>query len=213
MPLRLQLPRHMPVLQTCAACRCEVTLSRVGLNNERAIHADCMHKIATDKCRRSFAALFEYYAPRVKSYLKRMGAGDESAEEIAQEVMLTVWRKADQYDACQASVSTWIFRIARNRQIDQFRKVSRPEISADEPMLQPAEEMPPDEAMSRAQMDAHVREQLKTLPEEQLDLLKAAFYEGLSHSEIAKARGLPLGTVKSRIRLAFQRLKGTLKHE
>ena len=152
-----------------------MTLSRVGLNSERALHADCMHKIAVEKCRRSFGALFEYYAPRVKSYLKRMGAGDESAEEIAQEVMLTVWRKADQYDAAQASVSTWIFRIARNRQIDQFRKASRPDIPPEEPMLQPPEETPPDEAMSRAQMDEHVREQLKSLPEEQLDLLKAAF--------------------------------------
>ena len=190
-----------------------LNLSRVGLSSERALHVDCMHRIATEKCRRAFGALFEYYAPRVKSYLKRMGAGEESAEEIVQDVMLTVWRKADQYDASQASVSTWIFRIARNRQIDVFRKTSRPEISPEDPMLQPPEETPPDEALSRAQMDEHVREQLKTLPEEQFDLLKAAFYEGLSHSEIAKARNLPLGTVKSRIRLAFQRLKGSLRNE
>ncbi|MEM5515906.1 sigma-70 family RNA polymerase sigma factor [Henriciella sp. AS95] len=182
-------------------------------NGERAVHAACMQRIADDKCRASFGTLFEYFGPRLKSYLKRMGADDAQAEEIVQDVMLTVWRKAGQFDEKQASVSTWIFRIARNRQIDIHRQVTRPDLSPDEPMLQPAAEQQPDETVSRAQVEARVREQLKTLPAEQLELLKASFYEGLSHSEIAATYNLPLGTVKSRIRLAFERLRGKLSGE
>lgn len=172
-----------------------------------------MRKIAEEQCRTSFGRLFEYFAPRLKSYLKRMGAEDAGAEEVVQDVMLTVWRKAGQFDEAQASVSTWIFRIARNRQIDLFRQTSRPDLSADEPMLQPAREEEPDETLSRSQIEARVRAQLDTLPEEQLELLRAAFYDGLSHSEIAKAHNLPLGTVKSRIRLAFNRLRGRLDND
>ncbi len=169
-----------------------------------------MKNIAFDQCRKSFGTLFEFYAPRLKSYLKRMGADDAAAEEIVQDVMLTVWRKAAQFNEAQASVSTWIFRIARNRQIDLFRQTSRPALSPEDPMLQPAGDMAPDDRVTRSQVEMQVREQLMTLPPEQLDLLKAAFYQGLSHSEIAKTYSLPLGTVKSRIRLAFDRLRGTL---
>jgi RNA polymerase sigma-70 factor (ECF subfamily) len=130
-----------------------------------------------------------------------------------QEVMLNVWRKAGQYDRRQASVSTWIFRIARNRRIDTLRRNNKPELDAEDPMLRPAEAEQPDITVNRAQLEIKVREVIDTLPEEQLVLLRAAFYEGLSHSEIAKTFGLPLGTVKSRIRLAFMRLRGSLERD
>lgn len=188
-----------------------VAVARTGqASSDRAVHIACMRKIASDKCRSSFGTLFEYFGPRLKSYLMRMGAEANAAEEIVQDVMLTVWKKAGQFDPAQASVSTWIFRIARNRQIDIHRQHSRPELSANEPMLQPAPLEGPDETLERSQIEARVREQLKTLPAEQMELLKAAFYDGLSHSQIAEAYNLPLGTVKSRIRLAFERLRGTL---
>lgn len=172
-----------------------------------------MRLVAEDGDRRAFGALFEFFGPRLKTYLKRMGANEAQAEEIVQDVMLTVWRKAASFDPAQASVSTWIFRIARNRQIDLFRRATKPELSPDEPLLQPAPEQAPFDSLSQAQIDAHVREKLETLPPEQLDLLKAAFYEGLSHSEIAEAYDLPLGTVKSRIRLAFDKLRGLIKRD
>ncbi len=130
-----------------------------------------------------------------------------------QDVMLNVWRKAEQYDRRQASVSTWIFRIARNRRIDTLRRLNKPDLDAEDPMLQPAESEQPDITVNRAQIEAQVRTAMDTLPEEQIILLKAAFYEGLSHSEIAKKFDLPLGTVKSRIRLAFLRLRGTLERD
>lgn len=168
-----------------------------------------MARIACDRSRKDFSELFIYYAPRVKSFMLRLGAGESEAEELAQEVMVTVWQKAALYDRDQASVSTWIFRIARNRRIDAQRR-RRPELTGDDPMLQPPVIETPDDTVSRGQMDKAVREQLAGLPSDQLILVQAAFYDGLSHSEIAKAFDLPLGTVKSRIRLAFQRLRGEL---
>lgn len=172
-------------------------------------HADCMAWIAGERSREAFAELFSYYAPRLKSFMLRLGAGEGEAEELAQEVMVTVWQKAALYDRQQASVSTWIFRIARNRRIDAQRR-RRLDLTADDPILQPPPIETPDDTVSRGQMDRAVRERLAELPSDQLILVQAAFYDGLSHSEIAKAFNLPLGTVKSRIRLAFQRLRGEL---
>ncbi|MEL7539548.1 MAG: sigma-70 family RNA polymerase sigma factor [Pseudomonadota bacterium] len=180
---------------------------------ERDRLADCVEQIAHTRSRAAFSELFEHFAPRVKSYLIRLGSDMSSAEEIMQEVMLNIWRKAEQYDRRQASVSTWIFRIARNRRIDSLRRTNKPELDAEDPMLQPAEVEQPDITVNRVQLETKVREVIETLPEEQLVLLKAAFYEGLSHSEIAKSFGLPLGTVKSRIRLAFTRLRGSLERD
>ncbi|MEM1149563.1 MAG: sigma-70 family RNA polymerase sigma factor [Pseudomonadota bacterium] len=178
---------------------------------QRQRFAENMARIAVDKCRSSFAELFEFFAPRLKAYMQQLGADPSQAEELAQEVMVTVWRKAEQFDPQKASVSTWIFRIARNRRIDAHRRTQRPELDPDDPMLRPPDPETPDTTLNRAQLEEIVREQLETLPTEQLELLKAAFYQGLSHSEIAKAFNLPLGTVKSRIRLAFNRLRGQLE--
>ncbi|MEE2526570.1 sigma-70 family RNA polymerase sigma factor [Hyphobacterium sp. HN65] len=160
--------------------------------------------------RAAFRSMFEYYAPRVKGYLKRLAADDAAAEELAQEVMLTVWRKAKQFDARQASASTWIFRIARNRRIDMARRAKRPELDAAEPLLQPVESEAPDAAAHARDRESRVRAALKNLPEDQVHLLRLAFFDGLSHSEIAEREGVPLGTVKSRIRLAFGKLRGEL---
>jgi len=191
-----------------------VSLETTGSDpTERDHLADCVEQIAVTRSRSAFSNLFEHFAPRVKSYLVRLGSDPSSAEEIMQEVMLNVWRKAEQYDRRQASVSTWIFRIARNRRIDSLRRTNKPELDAKDPMLQPAEVEQPDITVNRAQLEVKVRDVIETLPEEQLVLLKAAFYEGLSHSEIARNFGLPLGTVKSRIRLAFMRLRGSLERD
>jgi RNA polymerase sigma-70 factor (ECF subfamily) len=173
-------------------------------------HAQCMEAIATQRSRAAFADLFSYFAPRVKSFMLRLGASDSEAEELAQDAMITVWQKAGLYDSRQASVSTWIFRIARNRRIDLQRRQNRPELPADDPMLMPPDIEMPDQILSRGQTEELVRERLARLSPDQKVLIQAAFYDGLSHSEIAKAFNLPLGTVKSRIRLAFLRLKGEL---
>lgn len=178
----------------------------------REHHANCVEDVAVHRSREAFAELFSYYAPRVKGFMLRLGASDTEAEELAQEVMVTLWQKAGMYDRRQASVSTWIFRIARNRRIDASRrKKSRPELPADDPMLLPPDIPRPDEVYAREQEDETVRSRLSCLPPDQLILVQAAFYDGLTHSEIAKSFNLPLGTVKSRIRLAFSRLRGELE--
>lgn len=172
-----------------------------------------MEAVAARQDREAFGALFAYYGPRVKGYLLRLGAGDALAEELAQEVMITVWRKAALFDRAQASVSTWIFRIARNRRIDAARRLNKPDLDPSEPALLPDTPVSPDEALSAAEQEERVRAVLAELPEEQLSLLQQAFYEGLSHRDIAERTGLPLGTVKSRIRLAFAKMRTRLTGE
>lgn len=178
---------------------------------DREAQAAWVEAIAARRDKDAFAALFAFYAPRVKSYLLRLGAGDGEAEELAQEVMIAVWRKATTFNPAQASVSTWIFRIARNRRIDAFRRGSKPAIDPYDPSLLPEPATPPDEAASAAEREAAVREALTELPGDQLELLQLAFFDGLTHREIAEARALPLGTVKSRLRLAFQKMRAKLE--
>jgi len=180
---------------------------------DREYFADLMNAVAARQDRDAFAALFAYYAPRVKAYMLRLGAGAALAEELAQEVMITVWRKAGLFDRRQASVSTWIFRIARNRRIDAARRAKHANFDEHDPMFQPEPETAPDEAVSTAEREESVRAALATLPPEQVELLKQAFYDGLSHREIAEKTGVPLGTVKSRIRLAFGKLRIRLGDE
>jgi RNA polymerase sigma-70 factor (ECF subfamily) len=177
---------------------------------DRERFADLMGAIAARQDRDAFAELFAFYAPRVKAYMLRLGAGAALAEELAQEVMITIWRKAALFDRTQASVSTWIFRVARNRRIDAVRRARRADFDAEDPVLHPEPAEPPDDAVAAGQRERQVREALTRLPVEQVDLLKQAFYDGLSHSEIAMKTGIPLGTVKSRIRLAFGRLRAAL---
>jgi len=156
----------------------------------------------------SFVTLFDYYAPRVKAYLRRLGTPEGAAEDLAQEVMLTVWRKADTYDPSRAGVGTWIFTIARNLRIDALRRERRPALDPDDPLLMPEAEPTPDQAIETHREQAEVRAALKSLPEDQAKVITMAFYDGKSHGEIAAELAIPLGTVKSRLRLAFRRVRG-----
>ena len=170
-------------------------------------------QVAAKQDRAAYSELFGYYAPRVKSYLMRLGADNAQAEEIAQDVMVTVWRKAGLFDRRQASVSTWIFRVARNRRIDVFRRTRRPDLDPEETMILPSAAEAPEGRVEAMETERRVREAMKDLPEEQMLLLRLAFYEGLSHREIAEKLDVPLGTVKSRIRLAFVKMKSRLGDE
>ncbi|MCP1335716.1 sigma-70 family RNA polymerase sigma factor [Futiania mangrovi] len=171
-----------------------------------------MAAIAVDRDRGAFASLFRVMAPRIKAYLRRLGATDEVAEDLVQDVMLTVWRRAVQFDPAKASASTWIFTIARNRRIDVLRRERRPEIDPEDPAL--VADAPPaaDDALEAADMGERLHSAMQGLPEGQLSLLKLAYFEDLSHSQIAERMDLPLGTVKSRLRLATARLKSVLEH-
>jgi RNA polymerase sigma-70 factor (ECF subfamily) len=153
----------------------------------------------------AFAQLFRHFAPRVKAFLRKSGAGEALAEECAQDVMATLWQKAHLFDPARASVATWVFTIARNRRIDALRKARRPE-PEDLPWGPEAE---PDQAdaFEMQQESRRLGEALAQLPDKQRILIERAYFGDLSHSEIAAETGLPLGTIKSRIRLALERLR------
>jgi RNA polymerase sigma factor (sigma-70 family) len=153
----------------------------------------------------AFAELFRHFAPRVKAFLIKSGSTPEFAEECTQDVMATLWRKAHMFDGSKASVSTWIFTIARNRRIDLIRKDRRPE-PEDLPWGPDAEPSAAD-LMSMQQDSEQLVRAMAELPEKQRKLIERAYFGELSHSEIAAETGLPLGTIKSRIRLALDRLR------
>lgn len=171
--------------------------------------ADLMAGVAGSD-RTAFVALFERYAGRLKAFLMRSGANAADAEEIVQDVMVSVWRRAASFDPERAAVSTWIYAIARNRRIDGLRRAGRQRLDPFDPTLQPEPEPDGLDRVARAEREVLLREGLAGLAPEQRAVLVCAFYDGLSHPEIAVALGLPLGTVKSRIRLAFQHLRGAL---
>jgi len=172
--------------------------------------SDRLAAIGRSQDREAFVAVFDYYAPRVKAYLMRAGADAASAEELMQEAMIAVWRKADRFDPAKASPSTWIFTVARNLRIDAFRRDRRTPIEPDEPGLAPLAAQPADDVLARDQEAAMARAVLAQLPPDQQAVLRMAYYDDMSQSEIAAALKLPLGTVKSRMRLALARLRTTL---
>lgn len=169
--------------------------------------AKLLERVARGRDRDAFVALFNHFAPRVKAYLVRLGSASDVAEELAQEVMLTVWRRADSFDAARAGVSTWIFAIARNRRIDMLRRAPRRDLAPDDPDLAPAAPAAPDQSADSHEWERRLGQALGDLPEEQAAMLRLAYYDDRSHSEIATALKLPLGTVKSRLRLAIGRLR------
>jgi RNA polymerase sigma-70 factor (ECF subfamily) len=166
--------------------------------------------IATHRDRSAFAAVFGHFGPRIKAYLMRRGSDAGAAEEVVQEVMVTLWRRAETFDARQANASTWVFTIARNKRIDMMRRERRPEIDPEDPALVPAQNGNAEDRVEQAQDAARLRGAMASLPAEQKDLLTMAFFEDKPHSTIAAESGLPLGTVKSRIRLAMARLRKEL---
>lgn len=167
--------------------------------------------VGSNKDQAAFAELFRHFAPRVKAFLLKSGADHTLAEECMQDVMATLWRKAHLYDPGRASVATWIFTIARNRKIDMIRKARRPE--PDELPWGP--EATPEQAdvLALQQDSARLADALKELPEKQRHLVERAFFGDMTHSEIAAETGLPLGTIKSRIRLAIDRLRHSMGAE
>lgn len=183
--------------------------ARVTTDTQDADWTDALIRVRTDRDRTAFAALFRHFAPRVKAFLMKSGASEALAEECTQDVMTTVWHKAHLFDPERASVATWVFTIARNRRIDALRKSRRPE--PEDLTWGPEHEPDQAEALALQQESERLGRALSRLPEKQRDLIERAFYGDRSHSEIAAETGLPLGTIKSRIRLALDRLRHELK--
>jgi len=167
-------------------------------------------RIAEQQDRAAFAELFHFYAPRIKSFLMRRGESAETAEDLAQETLVRIWRKAGAFDPTRSDAPAWIFAIARNLKIDAFRRKQRMELKGDTSVLMVTAPDQPEEILINSERGDRVRTAVNTLPPEQLDLVKLSFFDGRSHGEIADITGIPLGTVKSRLRLAFGRLREKL---
>lgn len=175
--------------------------------------ATLMRAVAEQRDRAAFRTIFAGYAPKLKAFLGRGGLDDAIAEELVQEVMLTVWRRAQTFDPNQGSFAAWLFTIARNRRIDHFRRAPRPLGDEPDPMLLPEPQESAEGLVEANQNHRSVRAAMEGLPPEQIEVLRMAFFEQKSHSEIAAEQGLPLGTVKSRIRLAMRQMRRTLERE
>lgn len=186
---------------------------RMVVNNVKPASAEplvaALQAIGAEQSREAFAQFFEHFAPRVKAYFQRLGADAGSAEELTQDVMLTVWRRAATYDAKKAAPSTWVFTIARNRYIDvKVRKNGGAQfVPVDDlwPVLEAEQASTPEQAELLLR-GAELRQSMQTLPPAQAEVIEKAFFEDKTHQEIADELGVPVGTVKSRIRLALQRL-------
>jgi RNA polymerase sigma-70 factor (ECF subfamily) len=193
-------PRRRPrgVVLACARMNAPLTPQRLN---------ELLVTVARLRDRTAFETLFSHFAPRIKGYLIKTGAGGALAEDLAQDAMLTVWRKAALFDPAKASAATWVFTVARNLRIDAIRRERHPDFDPDDPALQPDEEPGVDTALTRQDDDARLREAMGCLPAEQAQVLHLSFFADKPHSAIAAELGLPLGTVKSRLRLAMARIR------
>jgi len=172
----------------------------------------CLMAVAARQDRAAFGRLFQHFAPRIAGFLQRGGMNAEEADDLAQETMATVWRKAALFDAARAGVATWIFTIARNQRIDHFRRSRR---ALDAAALFGAVEEPPEPSAEdlglAGEREARVQDALDQLSPEQATVLRLSFFAEKPHGEIARELGIPLGTVKSRMRLAMARIRGLLE--
>jgi RNA polymerase sigma-70 factor (ECF subfamily) len=184
----------------------DIASQKVNFNN-------LLVELASSRDKEVFSELFSYFAPRLKSMLMGTGTDPETAEEVAQEAMISVWRKCEMYDPKKASASTWIFTIARNLRIDRFRSEKRPEFDANDPSLMPEAEPLADDQLIVSDRQAVVKNAIALLPDDQKAVISLSFVEGLSHQEISDRLNLPLGTVKSRLRLSFEKLRTSLRSQ
>lgn len=168
-------------------------------------------RIAVSRDRQAFAILFAYYFPRVKAYLLRVGASSSGAEELAQETMLRVWRKAESYDPQSAAASTWIFVIARNLRIDRLRGERLADRHNPDPSEEPDAPQTGEAVVILRERQVRVRQALGALSAEQARIIELFYFDDHPHAEIARTLGVPLGTVKSRVRLAVRRLRAELE--
>jgi RNA polymerase sigma factor (sigma-70 family) len=159
---------------------------------------------------KAFAELFDHLRPRVHAQLMRLGLAPAAAEDLTQDVMETIWRKAHLYDPRQSAAITWVFQLARNRRIDLRRRTREQCFALENFFAIPDPAAGSDDCFDAARLQTCVRVALRALPHEQFTLVQLAFFDGLSHSAIAERLNLPLGTVKSRLRLAFTRLHRAL---
>jgi RNA polymerase sigma-70 factor, ECF subfamily len=173
--------------------------------------SDLLLCVASAKDRIAFAKLFDHFAPKIKSFMMRKGASAEQAEDLVQETMISVWSKAHLFAADRGSAATWIFTIARNLRIDRLRREKSSLFTDLDDFDAPSEDASAEETLNRFQEDGYVAKALAQIPEDQRKLLILSYVDDVPQSEIAARLQIPLGTVKSRMRLAYKRLQKHLE--
>lgn len=204
-------PLRVPKVATFRKARGATPRSSVSTKPNSGPSAQTVWMLAVrdQRDRAAFAQLFDYFAPKVKGIIMRTGVSSAVAEDVVQDVMLTVWQKAHQFDPHRAQVSGWVYQIARNRHIDVIRKERRPipeELKHDDSVEDDASQI-----LAMEQETTRLTAALATLTAEQRAVVERAYLGELSHNEIQAETGLPLGTIKSRIRLGLERLRHELK--
>lgn len=185
-----------------------------ALPGREAKDAALMQRIAGSSDRAALEEIATHYAPRLKAWLMYRGEQPPTAEDIVQDVIILVWTKAHQYDLAKGSFSSWVFRMVRNTWIDHKRKHDRLQ-PTDPDVVSSMADAPVDAAdaeLDQIKTAQAVQAELAKLPLDQKQMLHLAFFEGLSHSQIAERSGLALGTVKSRIRVPLKRMKSRLEN-
>ncbi len=167
----------------------------------------CVELIGKNQDKLAFNNIFRYFAPRLKSFLVKAGSTDSQAEEVIQEVMIAVWTKSSTYDSSKSSVSTWIYTIARNKRIDKIRKEKRHYLSESDEGLEIPVDSTQEKEIFSAQVSNSLKKYMSNLPEEQSKLLQLSYFYNKTHADISAELKIPLGTVKSRIRLALTKMR------
>jgi RNA polymerase sigma-70 factor (ECF subfamily) len=200
-------------IAACSVARSSQGFNRMDgpeLGSDSARMTSYLTQLSRNPERDTFALIYAFYAPRLKAYMRRLGADGPTAEDLAQEAMATVWRKADLFDSKIASASTWIFTIARNLRMDAIRRERRPEIDLHDPALVPTLPGSPEQDLVDARSVVALRAALAALPSDQARIIELSFFSDRPHREIAQELGVPLGTVKSRLRLAMVKIRKAL---
>lgn len=205
-PMSLKAKAHIAVRSWARQGACVERMPN-PIADPAQVARDLLLRIANGD-REAFSALFLIAAPKIKAYLLRLGCPPAGAEELTQDVMLAVWRKARLFDPVKAGALTWIFVIARNRRIDSLRRERSTRTYGAHPPDVKDEDTPlASDIVAGAQRDILVRNAMKTLAPDQREVLQRSFFDDQPHAEIAAALNLPLGTVKSRLRLAMEKLR------
>ena len=204
-------PNRMASIKMTQPSASEPTVTESTAADESQKMAALIVLIAENRDRTAFMQLFGYFAPRVKGFLIGRGLTAHAADDVLQEVMLAIWNKADSYNPEKAALSTWIFTIARYKYIDRLRRESKHKSESDDLIdLRESDAPIADDDVMQNQRQTAVQAAIANLPADQQSVIFLSFIKGLAHSEIAEQLGLPLGTVKSRIRRAFARLREEL---
>ncbi len=182
--------------------------------DSKALMAAHLEAVARDRCQQAYGALFRFFAPRIRSYAISQFGSEDVAMELVQETMTTVWLKAHLYHPQRGAPSTWIFTIARNLRFDMLRKQRKSkELVCAEDLWVMLCEQTPDSNQPQADeqvLQQHIDVLIEALPDKQRRVMHRIYVQGKSQQEVAEELNIPLGTVKSRTRLALAKLKEKL---